>query len=72
MVGLWKKAGRTLYIYALFPGKGDVHIGAFLRVEAAAHPDVAQVRAALDDVFAHAGGIAQQRRNIFISMYMLH
>ena len=35
---------------ALFPGKGDVHVGALLGVKAAAHPDVAQIGAAGDDV----------------------
>ena len=43
-------------------GVGDVYIGAFLGVKAAAHADVADVRAALNDALAHAGGVAQQHR----------
>ena len=45
---------------AVLAGICDVHIGALLRVEAAAHANVLEVGAALNDIFAHAGGIAQQ------------
>ena len=41
-------------------GVGDIHIGAFLRIQAAAHADVTDIRAALDHAFAHAGGVAQK------------
>ena len=39
---------------------GDIHVSTLLRVQAAAHPDIADVGALRDDFLAHAGGVAQQ------------
>ena len=39
---------------------GNIHVGALLRVQAAAHADIADVGALRNDFLAHAGGVAQQ------------
>ena len=39
---------------------GNIHVGALLRVQAAAHADIADVGALRNDLLAHARGVAQQ------------
>lgn len=47
---------------ALFAGGGDVDVCTLLLVQAAAHADIAQVRAAGHGLAAHAGGVADEGR----------